>query len=149
MADLFEEVLALVEDNVKWLDDAARHFASRPGNPETCDLLAAAYEERARIHERMGERMRREGRLTMPDGKNLNADPYQDPWWALYKNAVLETNPEKLAERVRAAEEAVAKRSSRDGEVPHGEREALRDAQNALLVLRRERMRSQLSDRSQ
>jgi hypothetical protein len=72
MRDLFSEVLSIVEDDVIWLNDAARHYgtiASRPGDAEkpTWDLLAAVYQERARFHQALAEKMRSQVQLTQPN----------------------------------------------------------------------------------
>jgi hypothetical protein len=42
----------------------------------------------------------------------------QEQWQTLYKEAVLETDRDKLKERIRIAEAAIAARSSLDGQVP-------------------------------
>ena len=65
-------------------------------------------------------------------------DQYEERWWELYKLAIVETDWDKLEGRIRAAEEAIAKRASLDGEVSPDERVALEDARNALGVLKRE-----------
>jgi hypothetical protein len=62
----------------------------------------------------------------------------QEPWWGLYKAAVLETNWEKLEDRINAAENAIMKRSSLDGDVSPDERVALEDSRNGLRVLKQE-----------
>ena len=63
---------------------------------------------------------------------------YQEQWWGLYKAAVLETNWDKLEDRIKAAEKAITKRASLDGAVSHDERVELEDARTALLVLKQE-----------
>ena len=62
---------------------------------------------------------------------------YQEPWWELYKAAILETDRRKLEDRINAAEEAIAKRSL-GADVPPDERVALEDARTGLSVLRQE-----------
>ena len=69
-------------------------------------------------------------------------DQYQERWWELYKAAVLETNRDKLEGHIKAAEEAIAKRSSLDGEVLRDERVLLEDARIGLRVLKQEHMES-------
>ena len=64
----------------------------------------------------------------------------QEQWQTLYQEAVLETDSDKLKERIRSAEEAIAARSSLDGQVCHEERVALEDSQRMLQVLKRERV---------
>ncbi len=64
----------------------------------------------------------------------------QEQWQTLYQEAVLETDSDKLKERIRSAEEAIAARSSLDGQVSHEERVALEDSQLMLQVLKRERV---------
>lgn len=65
-------------------------------------------------------------------------DQHQQRWWELYKAAILETNRDKLEGHIKAAEEAIAKRSSLDGEVPHDERVLLEEARIGLRVLKQE-----------
>ena len=60
------------------------------------------------------------------------------PWWEPYKSAVLETDRNKLKDRVIAAEQAIRERVSLDGQVSSGERIAIQDAMSALQMLRRE-----------
>jgi hypothetical protein len=75
---------------------------------------------------------------------------YKDQWWARYKDAVLETNFDKLEERIDAAERAIAERLSLDGAVPADERLELQDARNALRTLKDEhRQLRDNSDRNQ
>ncbi len=62
---------------------------------------------------------------------------YQEPWWELYKGAILETDRRNLEDRIKDAEEAIAKRSLGAG-VPPNERVALDDARVGLSVLRQE-----------
>ena len=64
----------------------------------------------------------------------------QEQWQTLYEEAVLETDRDKLKERIRLAEEAIAARSSLDGQVSHEERVVLEDSQHMLQVLKRERV---------
>ena len=63
----------------------------------------------------------------------------QGKWQALYREAILETNFDKLVERVKAAEKAIAERLSLNGEVSAAERRELQDSRNALLMLAGER----------
>jgi hypothetical protein len=60
------------------------------------------------------------------------------PWWEPYKFAVLETNRNKLRDRVNAAEQAIRERASLNGQVSNEERIAIEDAMSALKMLRRE-----------
>ncbi len=60
------------------------------------------------------------------------------PWWEPYKFAVLETNRNKLRDRVNAAEQAIRDRASLHGQVSNEERIAIQDAMSALQILRRE-----------
>jgi hypothetical protein len=60
------------------------------------------------------------------------------PWWEPYKFAVLETNRNKLRDRVNAAEHAIRERASLNGQVSKEERIAIEDAMSALKMLRRE-----------
>ena len=48
------------------------------------------------------------------------------PWWEPYKSAVLETDRNKLKDRVIAAEQAIRERASLDGQVSNEERIAIR-----------------------
>jgi hypothetical protein len=59
---------------------------------------------------------------------------YQETWWELYKAAILETDRRNLEDRIKAAEEAIAKRASLEAD----ERVALDDALVGLSVLRQE-----------
>jgi hypothetical protein len=52
------------------------------------------------------------------------------PWWEPYKFAVLETNRNKLRDRVNAAEQAIS--ASLNGQVSNEERIAIADAMSAL-----------------
>jgi hypothetical protein len=60
------------------------------------------------------------------------------PWWEPYKFAVLETNRNKLRDRVSAAEQAIRERALFNGQVSPAERVAIEDAMSALKMLRRE-----------
>jgi hypothetical protein len=60
------------------------------------------------------------------------------PWWEPYKFAVLETNRNKLRDRVNAAEQAIRERESLNGQASNEERIAIEDAMFALKMLRRE-----------
>jgi hypothetical protein len=51
-------------------------------------------------------------------------------WWTLYRDAVLETDPAKIEERIREPEEAIGARSSLTGQMPASEQSALEDAHN-------------------
>lgn len=62
----------------------------------------------------------------------------QERWWELYKAAILETNPGKPEDHINAAEEAIVKRSSLNGEVSPDERVALDDSRTGLRVLKQE-----------
>lgn len=55
-------------------------------------------------------------------------------WWTLYRDAVWETDPGKVAERIRAAEEAIGARSSLSEQLPASEPPALEDARNRLQI---------------
>ena len=68
-----------------------------------------------------------------------NRDENTKPaWWNLYKDAILETDQSQLADRIRAAEEAIRARASLDGQVSSAERIEIQHAMAGLLVLRRE-----------
>jgi hypothetical protein len=58
-------------------------------------------------------------------------------WRDLYRAALFELDPSKLAERVKAAEDAIQARASLDGKILSDERIALQDAMNALSLLKR------------
>ncbi len=60
-------------------------------------------------------------------------------WRELYRAALFELDLGKLGERVKAAEEAIHARTSRDGKILSDERLALQDAMNALSLLKRTR----------
>jgi hypothetical protein len=55
-----------------------------------------------------------------------------------HKFAILETNRNKLRDRVNAAEQAIRERASLNGQVSNEERIAIEDAVSALKMLRRE-----------
>ncbi len=63
----------------------------------------------------------------------------QEFWWKLYRAAVLETDDGKLHERVQAAQEAIATRSSAESRVPTEERLALQESRSELQILKQER----------
>jgi len=65
-------------------------------------------------------------------------------WWEPYKFGVLETNRNKLRNRVNAAEQAIRERASLNGHVSNEERIAIEDAISALKMLRRESERDDL-----
>jgi hypothetical protein len=60
----------------------------------------------------------------------------ENNWRALYKAAVLETDPVKLEVRVKAVEDAIHARQSLDGQVTNEERAAMKDALDSLGVLK-------------
>jgi hypothetical protein len=62
----------------------------------------------------------------------------ENNWRALYKAAVLETDPVKLELRVKAVEDAIRVRQSLDGQVSIEERAAMREALDSLGVLKLE-----------
>ena len=64
-------------------------------------------------------------------------------WWTLYRDAVLETDPAKVEERIRAAEEAIGARSSLSEQLPADEQSALENARDRLRILKNERATSQ------
>jgi len=64
---------------------------------------------------------------------------FRNEWRALYRRAILETDVDKLLERVNEADNAIAERLSLDGEVPAGERRELQAAKNSLRLFRNER----------
>lgn len=59
-------------------------------------------------------------------------------WWILYKDAILETDQGQVADRIRAAEEAIRARASLAGHVSSEERIEIQRAIAGLLVLRQE-----------
>jgi hypothetical protein len=63
-------------------------------------------------------------------------------WRELYRDALLESDPEKLGERVDAAQEAIRARVSLDGDLPSHERIAIEAALNALTMLKPEGRRA-------
>jgi hypothetical protein len=63
----------------------------------------------------------------------------QEFWWKLHRAAVLETDDGKLRERVQAAQEAIAARSSPETRVPTEERLALQESRAELQILKQER----------
>jgi hypothetical protein len=60
----------------------------------------------------------------------------ENNWRALYKAAVLETDPVNLELRVKAVEDAVRARQSLDGQVSSEERAAMKDALDSLGILK-------------
>jgi hypothetical protein len=63
---------------------------------------------------------------------------FENNWRALYKAAVLETDPVTLELRVKAVEDAIRARQSLDGQVSSEERAAMREALDSLGVLKLE-----------
>ncbi|MGD0427240.1 MAG: hypothetical protein ABSC10_11015 [Candidatus Acidiferrales bacterium] len=61
---------------------------------------------------------------------------FENNWRALYKAAVLETDPVTLELRVKAVEQAIRARQSLDGQVSSEERVAMREALDSLGVLK-------------
>ena len=61
---------------------------------------------------------------------------FESDWPALYKAAVLETDPVQLEIRVKAAEDAIGARQLLDGQVSSGERAAMNEALDSLGVLK-------------
>jgi hypothetical protein len=59
-------------------------------------------------------------------------------WLKPYQAAVCETDRSKIAEKIKAAEDALRERAALDGQVSPEERNRLEEARNALLILRRE-----------
>jgi hypothetical protein len=64
MRRLFNEAAKIIEDDVRWLHDAAEHFeevAHMLPKPQRASwiLLTDMYDERADIHARLAKRMRR------------------------------------------------------------------------------------------
>jgi hypothetical protein len=57
-------------------------------------------------------------------------------WRALYKAAVLETDPVELEIRIKAVEDAIRARQSLNGQVSSEERAAMKDALDSLGVLK-------------
>jgi hypothetical protein len=67
MEELFREALSLIEDDAKWLHDAAQHcedLTSKLGEEEKSKwrLVTAVYHERADVHSRLAEKMRQQKR---------------------------------------------------------------------------------------
>jgi len=63
----------------------------------------------------------------------------ENNWRELYKAAVLEVDPSKLEDRVKATERAVRVRiASLNGQISQDEQSAMQDALSALNVLRHE-----------
>jgi hypothetical protein len=63
----------------------------------------------------------------------------ENNWRDLYKAAVLEVDPSKLEDRVKATERAIRVRiASLNGQISQDERSAMQDALSALNVLRHE-----------
>jgi hypothetical protein len=60
----------------------------------------------------------------------------ENDWRALYKAAVLETDPIELELRVKAVEDAIRARQWLDGQVSDEERTAMKDALDSLGVLK-------------
>jgi hypothetical protein len=63
---------------------------------------------------------------------------YQEEWWMLYQDAVLETDRDQLGTRIRAAQQAIAVRESFSEQLPADERTALSNAAAALIILQQE-----------
>jgi hypothetical protein len=61
----------------------------------------------------------------------------ESEWRDLYKAAMLELDPKQLQARVKAAEDAINARASRDARLPRNERRAMDDALSNLRVLKR------------
>jgi hypothetical protein len=59
-------------------------------------------------------------------------------WLKPYQAAACETDRSKIAEKIKAAEDALRERAALDGQVSPEERNRLEEARNALLILRRE-----------
>ena len=60
----------------------------------------------------------------------------ENHWRALYKAAVLETDPVQLELRVKAVEAAIRARQSLNGQVSSEERAAMKDTLDSLGVLK-------------
>ncbi len=60
----------------------------------------------------------------------------ENRWRALYKAAVLETDPVELEIRVKAVEDSIRARRSLNGQVSVEERAAMKDALDSLGVLK-------------
>jgi hypothetical protein len=61
----------------------------------------------------------------------------ESQWRTLFKAAILELDPNQVQARVKAAEEAIYARASRDSRIPRDERRAMDDALCTLRVLKR------------
>jgi hypothetical protein len=64
---------------------------------------------------------------------------YQEEWWMLYQDAVLETDRDQLGTRIRAAQQAIAARESFGEQLPADERTALSNTAADLVMLQQER----------
>src|SRR5277367_4078356 len=62
----------------------------------------------------------------------------QQPTTELYRAAILELDPELLQARVKAAEDAIRSRGAVIGDIPGGERIAMRGASSSLNILKRQ-----------
>jgi uncharacterized protein (UPF0147 family) len=60
----------------------------------------------------------------------------ESQWRDLYKAAILELDPKQLQARVKAAEDAINARVSRDARIPRDERRAMDDALSTLRSLK-------------
>jgi hypothetical protein len=60
----------------------------------------------------------------------------ENNWRALYKAAILETDPVKLELRVKAVEDGIRARQALDGQVSSAERAEMKDALDSLGVLK-------------
>jgi len=58
----------------------------------------------------------------------------ENNWRALYKAAILETDPVKLELRVKAVEDGIRARQALDGQVSSGERAEMKDAHFILYL---------------
>ena len=78
----------------------------------------------------------------MADNGNSHSTHLFPDWQPQYREAVLETDPKKLQERVFTLEEAIVKRMQSLADAPNGgaERRALQDAARAMRVLQVERL---------
>jgi len=63
---------------------------------------------------------------------------FEGNWRALYKAAVLETDPAKMGLRVKAVEDAIRARQSLNGQVSSDERTDMQEALDSLGVLKLE-----------
>jgi hypothetical protein len=63
---------------------------------------------------------------------------FEGNWRALYKGAVLETDPVKLELRVKAVEDAIRARQSLNGQVSSDERADMQETLDSLGVLKLE-----------